>query len=619
MCGIALQFSPGGKAKSFALEMLRHRGPDACGEWRSADGACWLGHTRLSILDPSPNGAQPMVDPDTGSALIFNGEIYNHRILRARLPHMKGRWRGESDTETILAGYRRWGRALPSRLKGMFAFALYDAEAKLMLIARDRFGIKPVYYVWQDGSLSVASEVRALLALTSMSYTPDSVSAYLSNGACPEENLLWSRIRCVPPGHLLELHSDGMLVLEQYWGGSLAPVKSNKAPAAHVRELLEYSVEDHLQADVPVASFLSGGIDSSVITALAAQKLSHPLLTFSVGFRQKGFDETAIAAEVARRYRTEHHRIELGEEETVALVREAVSKLDLPSVDAINTYIVASVVARHGIKVALGGLGGDELFGGYPVFRDIAKFRFLARLPWALRPLLGLAGSWGKRFAEMPSEDLTGIIRWRRRFFTGAETEAAGLAATSIQTTALPAGLPDDFAVVSWAELRGYMRDMLLRDADQMSMAVSLELRVPFLDHDLVEYLLRLPAREKRVRPGIKGLLVDACRDLLPSSVYRRPKMGFGLPMDDWLRGPLETFAAEGVDQVHRRGILKPEFLTRLQRGFECGAIHWTRLWSVAVLGHYLEKNSNADRLSRSELTEAGREAVTPAPLFSPV
>ena len=610
MCGIALQFAPGRKARALPLLRLRHRGPDAQGEWRSDDGACWFGHTRLAILDLSANGAQPMIEAETGNAIIFNGEIYNHRALRGRLPERSGLWRSESDTETILEGYRRWARAMPARLKGMFAFAIYDAQEKSLMVCRDRFGMKPVYYVWRDGILSVASEVRALLGVASPQYSPESIAAYLSTGACPDEHLLWPGIKCLPPGSTLHVTADKDLNIERFWKITGPAGVSRVDPVACVRELLEYSVEDHLQSDVPVASFLSGGVDSSIITALAAQKLAQPLLTFSVGFKQRSFDETAVAAEVAKRYQTEHHRIELDEEETAALVREAVTRLDLPSVDAINTYIVASVVAKHGVKVALTGLGGDELFGGYPVFREIGRLRWLARAPGAFRPLLGRLGQWGRRVAEMPGDNLAAIVRWRRRFMTESESIAAGLPPHPFEADDSPAQLPDDFARVSWAELAGYLRDMLLRDSDQMSMAVSLELRVPFLDHELVEYLLHLPEREKLRHRGNKGLLVAACRDLLPASVYQRPKMGFGLPMQNWMRGPLESFTAEGIEQVRAREIVKPEYLARLVAGFRSGSVHWTRVWSVAVLGHYLENVRVAAEKEAQSPRQPGAEKV---------
>ena len=612
MCGIALQYSPGRTARRLDLNRIRHRGPDGEGQWWSEDRSCWLGHTRLSILDLSENGAQPMADAVTGTTLIFNGEIYNHRALRGQLQGERHGWRSDSDTETLLIAYRRWGRSLPTRLKGMFAVALYDERSRSVLVFRDRLGIKPVYYTWHAGVLSVASEVRVLLDTVDAAVSPASISAYLSTGACPEEQLLWSGVHCLPPGCILTLNAEGVLHTEPYWTPGQARRGSRSNPVAHVRELLEYSVEDHLQSDVPVATFLSGGVDSSIIAALAAQKMSKPLLTFSVGFPQRRFDETAVAAEVAKRYRTEHHRIELDEAETVFVVCEAVKHLDLPSVDAINSYIVARAVAKHGVKVALSGLGGDELFGGYAVFREMAWLQWLARAPQAMRRMLVFLGGWGQRLEDLPRNNAAVIARWRRRFMTARQAVSAGLPPHSMHIDAPMDSLPDDFAKISWSELVGYMRDMLLRDADQMTMATSLELRVPFLDHELVDYVVHLPVREKTRYGGTKGLLVESCRDLLPTAVFQRPKSGFGLPMGQWMRGPLADFAARGIQHVRSRHLMAPDYLATLEAGFRAGRVHWTRIWSVVVLGHYL---NNRSPQAVQRIPAALAPAVSPVPI----
>jgi asparagine synthase (glutamine-hydrolysing) len=357
-----------------------------------------------------------------------------------------------------------------------------------------------------------------------------------------------------------------------------------------LRELIDKAVEEHLLSDVPVASFLSGGIDSSVVTALAAQKLTNKLQTFSVGFDRAEFDETAIAQEIAQRYGTEHHRIQLSEEEVLHSVTEAVAKLDLPSVDAINTYIVSRAVAARGVKVALSGLGGDELFGGYPSFRDVPRLQLIAALPRFLRRIAGLAGKLGDRLADLPSTGDAGELAiWRRRFFTDDMISRAGLPVAR-ESFASPVALPDDFAQTSWAELTGYMRRMLLRDADQMSMAVSLEMRVPFLDHELVEYVLGLPVAVKKRYPGVKGLLVEVCRDLLPASVYQRPKAGFVLPMKHWMLGPLASFVEEGLRETTSRQLLPQTYVGEMSEAFRREHLHWSRLWSIVVLGHYAKR-----------------------------
>jgi asparagine synthase (glutamine-hydrolysing) len=530
-----------------------------------------------------------MMDPVTGNVIVANGEIYNHRELRAELGDLG--WRGTSDTETLLLSYRIWGCDLLERLRGMFAFAIYDRALSRLFVARDRFGIKPLYYVADENGLRLGSEVK-LLRLPNSKCTPATIAAYLQRGACPEDKLLYSEIETLPAGHALTIDNAGRLNSWRYWPRAKKFVSARESAPKKIRALLETAVEEHLLSDVPVASFLSGGIDSSIVTALAAQRLGRQLQTFTVGFDISGFDESPIALEVAERYGTTHRCLKLSEAEVIESVREAVDHLDLPSVDAINTYIVARAVAREGIKVALSGLGGDELFGGYPSFRDVPRLKWLAKLPRALRRILG-----GRRLADLPNDTrILQLTRWRRQFFT-AEMLAEAELPCEVEKFELPVELPDDFALISWAELSGYMREMLLRDSDQMSMAVSLELRVPFLDHRLVEYSLGLPMAEKVHDGRSKGLLIQAGRDLLPPAVYERPKAGFALPMTEWMKGPLASFVAEGVEEVIRQQLLPKTFVEGLRSQFDQKQIHWTRLWAVVVLGHFLARQRSACRL----------------------
>ena len=582
MCGIAVHFNSAGRATALDLQLIKHRGPDSFGEWTSPDGRCWLGNTRLAIVDLSPAGAQPMIDPATGNVIVVNGEIYNHRALREELG-AEVPWRGTSDTETLLQAYARWRHGLLDRLKGMFAFAIYDAARAELFIARDRLGIKPLYFRREAESICFASEVK-LFQRRTRAIAAESISDYLQWGASPERRLLFSDVEVLPAGHAMTIGADGKTNTWRYWPTRKTFASPPASAARQTRLLLEQAVDEHLLADVPVASFLSGGIDSSIVTALAAQKMERKLQTYSVGFDSNEFDESPIALGVAQRYGTEHHRIQLTEEEVIHSVTEAVARLDLPSVDAINTFVVSQAVAACGVKVALSGLGGDELFGGYASFRDVPKLKWLAKMPRALRRILG------HRLADLPrTQDAGELARWRRRFFTDAMIAAAGLPNRPLRSES-PVELPDDFARVSWAELTGYMRRMLLRDADQMSMAVSLELRVPFLDHELVEYILGLPAAEKKRGPGVKGLLVEACRDLLPASVYDRPKRGFVLPMRAWMLGPLAAFVAAGLQEVVTRELLPAAFVRQGQAAFAADRLHWTRVWSIVVLGHYAKR-----------------------------
>jgi asparagine synthase (glutamine-hydrolysing) len=590
MCGIAFHFHSLVGATPLDLDLIHHRGPDSRGEWTSPDGRCWLGSTRLAIVDLSPTGAQPMTDPANGNVIVANGEIYNHRALRDQLgPDVN--WQGTSDTETLLQGYARWGHGVLDRLKGMFAFAIYDAARSELFVARDRLGIKPLYYVSGPEGVRAGSEVK-LLVHGSEEIAAESVSGYLQWGASPERRLLYSDLHVLPAGHAATIDLRGVLKTWRYWPSQDAFVSSTESVVPRLRRLIEQAVDEHLLSDVPVASFLSGGIDSSIVTAIAAQKLERKLQTYSVGFDLAEFDESAIAQEIAVRYGTEHHRIQLSEEEVIQSVTEAVGKLDLPSVDAINTYIVSRAVAAHGVKVALSGLGGDELFGGYPSFSDVPRLQLVATLPRFLRRIVGLARNAGARLADIPATGEAGeLARWRRRFFTDDMIRRAGLPLAPAPFES-PVALPDDFARVSWAELTGYMRRMLLRDADQMSMAVSLEMRVPFLDHELVEYVLGIPVGVKKSYPGVKGLLVEACRDLLPASVYERPKAGFVLPMKPWMLGPLASFVEDGLRETAARQLLPQSFVKEMNEAFRRERLHWTRLWSIVVLGHYAKRRN---------------------------
>ncbi len=539
-----------------------------------------------------------MVDPANGNVLVVNGEIYNHRALRAEMGDVA--WRGTSDTETLLHGYARWGRDVLVRLKGMFAFAIYDHAREELFVARDRLGIKPLYFSAEASGIRFASETRVLTDRAPAEITRASVAAYLQWGACPEDRILFSQIEVLPAGHAMIIAADGKRETWRYWPARKKFRSPPDSAPQKIRGLLEKAVEEHLLSDVPVASFLSGGIDSSIVTALAAQRLERKLQTFSVGFEIEEFDESAIALEVAQRYGTTHRRLQLTEEEVIQSVTEAVAHLDLPSVDAINTYIVSRAVAREGVKVALSGLGGDELFGGYPSFRDVPRLQWFAHLPRFLRRAIG-----GERLADLPNDaDVGELAQWRRRFFTDEMLQEAGLPNDSTPVPT-PVDLPDDFARISWAELTGYMRRMLLRDSDQMSMAVSLELRVPFLDHELVEYSLGLPAAEKQRYRGTKGLLVEACRDLLPPAVYERPKRGFALPMEKWMAGPLAPFVEEGLREVVERGWLSGEFVTATRK------MHWTRSWSIVVLGHFVRARQKLDAQER--VPPGGRAAASAA------
>jgi asparagine synthase (glutamine-hydrolysing) len=566
---------------------MAHRGPDASGEWSSRDGSCWFGHVRLSILELTDAGSQPMLSASGRTAVAFNGEIYNHMEVRRSLRQVA--WRGHSDTETLVEAWEQEGARCLEKLRGMFAFAVYDIEAQKLDLVRDRLGIKPLYFRKEaDGGISFGSEVRVLNGGRRPHLGDDALCTYLTTGHLPPSGEMGEGFCALPAGSLMQVDARGGSRVERWWpAGSLTALQfgSRDEAVRQLRELLEDSVREHLLADVPVAVFLSGGTDSSVISVAAARVASEPLRTFSVGFPQKGLDERPIARGLAKKIGARHTEIEVRPEDCIRWIVEGVEVMDLPSADAVNSFIVSHAVRNEGLKVALSGLGGDELFGGYPSFSDVPKISWLRHLPRNVTEFM--VGMLPLKFrAKLEGGggfDAYTLALMRRRWWTRGDITGAGLSGEAVWPE-LPVEPLDGFASVSWAEMLGYMDPMLLRDSDQMSMAVSLELRVPFLDHRLVEFAVSVPERFKR--GGVKRLLVDAFIEDLPREVWDRPRQGFVLPMDEWMRGPLKEFSREGLELAKRR--LDAKWVDGVAARFERGELHWTRLWQLVVLGHYM-------------------------------
>ena len=593
MCGIIGNFGKIDEATKRSLGFLRHRGPDASGEWTSPDGLCWLGHRRLSILELSDAGAQPMVSASGRFVIVFNGEIYNHLELRKQLELLS--WRGHSDTETLLEAWEELGESCLEHLRGMFAFAIFDRASSSLHLVRDRLGIKPLYFRREAvTSLSFASEVRALLQGRRPTLTSEALVCYLATGHTPARGEIGEGVEILPPGSLLRVDRNGDISRSTWW--RCAQKSPHPAPEsldqvqAGVRSHIEAAVAEHLLADVPVAAFLSGGIDSSIISLVAARHLGSSLRTFCIGFPHAGFDERSVARLVAERMGSQHTEIEVGPTDCQQWAVEAVAAMDLPSADAINTYIVSKAVRQAGIQVALSGLGGDELFGGYPSFSDIPRLGFLQKMPPPLARAMVrfLPSGVRQKLDGATAFDPFTLALLRRRWWSGAALKSAGLKA-SVPWPVREEVFLDNMQAISAAEILGYMEPMLLRDSDQMSMAVSLELRVPLLDHRLVEFILSLPEKWKRGRPP-KRLLIDSFADILPNEVWNRPKQGFALPMDDWMRGPLQEFCRHGVDAARAR--LDARFVDSAVFAFQEKKLHWTRLWQIAVLGHYSERST---------------------------
>jgi len=559
MCGIngILRLRPGAPPVELEVALrtrdaMASRGPDGEGLWVSPDGAIVLGHRRLAIIDLFETGAQPMAYEGGRYRLVFNGEIYNYKELRDVLERDGARFTSTSDSEVILALYAREGTAMLGKLRGMFALAIWDALARRLVLARDPYGIKPLYFVDQDGWLQFASQVKALEAggRVGRELDPGAVAGFLLWGSVPEPRTIRKAVRAVPAGHVLVVE-DGRVGHPQAFRDLRV---FETAPRVDVAEAVEDSVRVHLVADVPVAVFLSAGIDSSVIAALAKRAAGDQLTTLTMRFAELAgtpSDEGPEAAAIARALGTRHVERTLTQDDLRGLWPKVLAAMDQPSVDGVNTYVVSRVAHEAGFKVVLSGLGGDELFGGYVSFRDVPAW---ARRAHALARFPGLPAAWNaltRRFGRSRPK-LSGLLRYgssipgayfiRRGIFLpeelpgilGENLAVAGLLESDPVLAAQAAigsapAANDPWIAVHLMESTLFMRNQLLRDSDWASMAHSLELRVPFVDIRLRDQIAALEFEPAR-RAG-KGAIARVCAPELPAAVASRAKTGFTIPI----------------------------------------------------------------------------------------
>jgi len=577
-------------------EAQRHRGPDDQGIVQCEDVV--LGNTRLAIIDTSAAGHQPMHDPETGNWITYNGETYNFKELRRELG---GEWASNTDTEVVLRAYRRWGADAFRRLRGMFALAIWDNQRKRLILARDPLGIKPLYYYAAKDQLIFASELRALLAsgLVPRRLSAAGLDSYLANGSVAAPLTIIDGVRQLLPGHYLE--SVEFKEIE------FAVPRSDEVPdcrdeaVARLRAGLEESVRAHLVSDVPLGVFLSGGMDSSALVALMSRISEQRPKTFSVVFDEATFTEAPFSRAVAARFQTDHTEITLNEDRLLSILPEALAAIDQPTMDGINTFVVSQAVKNAGITVALSGLGGDELFAGYPSFRRALKLHSLSRTARrVLRAALSVVrnGSVQRhKFRQLMNSEGTpaDVYRISRQLFSN-ELGRPRSAAPTI-TPGWGRHPVDVVNEISRLELSGYMSNTLLRDTDAMSMAHSLEVRVPFVDTRLVDYVLSLPGAWK-LNHGTKGpkpLLADALADLLPRDFLARPKMGFTLPFERWLQQNLRTEVSSVLEDASMLSVpaLNSAAVQKLWRNFlqKPRAVGWSRPWSLYVLAKWCEIN----------------------------
>lgn len=633
MCGVAgIVGSPTDgvvDAVECMLTAMLHRGPDQGGVWTSADRHAVLGHRRLSIIDLSEAGRQPMIDERSGTVMVYNGECYNYLQLRRELEALGRRFGSQSDSEVVLAAYAEWGDAAFARLRGMFAIAIWSPGAATLTLVRDRVGIKPLYWMDYGGAIAFASEVRALLRLPGFAprLDPAGLRSYLWHGFVVGPGTLVAGVRALEAGTLLKVAADGRVVERRRYAPQRAHVARLDAQQAEAQLAaeLDTTVQAHMVADVPLGIFLSGGVDSSVISAVAQRNSSRPVVTFNIRFEEARYDESPYAREVARRLGTDHREILLTERMFDEHLDAAIGCVDQPTFDALNTFFVSRAVRDAGLTVALAGTGGDELFGGYASFVDLPRVRPLARALGVLPPralngigratarLLMGPGSevrpqarWGK-FADVLATrgDLVALYQTSYAIFSRemqraltlspAEAEPWGLAAD--RQTALAeriAGL-GALEAIAELELASFVGERLLRDTDFASMAVSLEVRVPLLDHGFIDAARALPEAARFQPLRRKDALKRIVAKQLPPELFDRPKAGFELPLGQWCRsrlaGRLER-NFQDINLAHAIG-LNAETVGRLWRAFRAGdtSVYWSRIWGLYVLMNWCRRH----------------------------
>jgi len=610
MCGIAGQLGrlPPSIAASM-IDTIRHRGPDDSGMFVDEAAGVALAHRRLSIIDVSSHGHQPMHSVDGRYTIIYNGEVYNFVEIRHELEKLGHCFVSQSDTEIVLAAYVQWGEASAVRLRGMFAFAIYDREARAagdvaLFLARDRFGIKPLYYALFDSTFLFASEMKALLATGVVPRRLDleALWSYLSLGSFPQPRTAIAGVAMLRAGHFMRVRRNLSVETARYWDladaaeGWRSEVNELDAISAsrRLRELLEEATRLHMIADVPVGAFLSGGIDSTAVVGLMSRASNQRIRTYSVGFENADnsvTDEREWARLAAERFGSEHTEIVVTGADIVRQFDDIVQAIDQPSLDGTNTFLV-SKAASDDIKVALSGLGGDELFAGYPHFRRLQRAADWDRRIGRIRKLLPfvpgrllpdrdfLVATLPERYSTLRNlaED-----RVKRSIINSDIANSIAISPTTDIYAPLVRTLGDSVAQTTYVETERYLVNTLLRDADAMSMAWSLEVRPVLLDHKIAEFAFALPTGIKLGAIN-KPALVDAVRDILPPALLNRKKTGFELPLQSWLIGPLRDRAIDTFSSSQARMLFSESFLLSTVSDIRDRRRPSIRIWAYMML-----------------------------------
>ncbi|MGZ5232483.1 MAG: asparagine synthase (glutamine-hydrolyzing) [Burkholderiales bacterium] len=619
-------------------DTLFHRGPDDSGTWIDKDAGIALGHRRLSIIDLSPEGHQPMTSHSGRYVMAYNGEIYNFRELRKELERDGVQWRGHSDTEVMLAAFEAWGvEGALQRFNGMFAFALWDRNEKALHLARDRLGEKPLYYGWAGKTFLFASELKALKAHPAWRAEIDrnALAAYLRHNYVPAPYSIYTGIAKLPPGHRIKLmaHDTGPVRTEPYWSlreaaeaGVANPLDADDESAVEeLDRLLRDAIARRMVADVPVGVFLSGGIDSSTVVALMQAQSSRPVRSFSIGFAEEAYNEARYAKAVAQHLGTDHTELYVTPQQAMSVIPKLPLIYDEPFADSsqIPTFLVSELARKH-VAVTLSGDGGDELFCGYVrYFWGRRIWNRIGRLPYGLRTLTAVAlrslspSSWNVLFAGMNRlmsstavGELTGDrIHKLANVLAVSSPDALyhGLVSHWPQPQSMVHGSREPLTALTdrtqWARLSDFTQRMMFLDAvtylpddilvkvDRASMAVSLEARVPMLDHRVVEFAWRVPLSRKNRNDQGKWLLRQVLYRYVPPALIDRPKMGFGVPIDSWLRGPLRGWAEDLLSEHRLRdqGYFDPAPIRQKWAEHTSGGCNWQYwLWDILMFQAWL-------------------------------
>jgi len=561
---------------------MQHGGPDDEGFFTDETAGLVLGHRRLSLLDLSSAGQQPMIYQNR-YVISFNGEIYNYLVLKNELQQLGYHFKSQTDTEVVLAAYEQWGTQSFAKLEGMFAFAIWDKLEKILLLVRDRSGIKPLYYIHTDDGIAFASETKVFQYLPTV---PEQNTNWpvllLAYGHLPEPVTTYQQVKPLPKGFFLQ-YQHGKTSLQNFGFYSFSTITDNKETAAiNIASLMRTAVKNHLLADVPIGVFLSGGVDSGILFLLAAEQKKQGLNSLSLYFDEANYSEKMYQDLLLQQVNCERNQYQLEGAEFLANLPQILQDMDLPSCDGINTWFISKYAKAKGLKAVLSGIGADELLGGYPSFNRLQYAALLQKAPNGALGSKLIRGRKLSRLSYLQMEGISGLYLFLRGHFTPADI-AKQLDATEKEVWEVLQSapvLPDIHRLhpqnqASWMETNLYMQNQLLRDTDVMSMAHGIEVRVPFLDHNFQKYCMSLAPALKYGAKLPKALLIQAFKKELPEQVWNRPKMGFSFPFKSWIEK--SQYVQDNMMQAN--GVTRANY-----KKFKKDKLHWSQILSLVIL-----------------------------------